>query len=221
MAEFDPDQPRVDQDSEEPIQPDSPLFERNASSSSLISLVSSGSLDYYSCEEVPEDIPTGEQPMSELSLAFSSPFLYFVDRCIQIDEHAPDRLHSYAHVNHDDMERQSTWDPLALETSWHRQQGLDHAQMRHIAISEETAEPIQNEAALAAHETSEITPLEVVLKLKLFKHFPEIIKPFLPAPPYPPNLAALLLASFLSPPAPTLPPEEEQESMVELIELFP
>ncbi len=93
--------------------------------------------------------------------------------------------------------------------------------MRRIAVSEEATKSVLNEAALAAHETSEITPLEVVLKLKLFKYFPEIIKPFLPAPPYPPNPAALLPASFLSPPAPTPLPEEEQESTDEIIKLFP
>ncbi len=46
--------------------------------------------------------------------------------------------------------------------------------MQHNAVSEETAEPIQNEAALATHETSEITPSEVVLELNLL--FPGILQ---------------------------------------------
>ncbi len=119
MAESDSDQPRADQNPEESIQPESSSFKWNASSSSLVLLVSSGSLDYYSCEEVLEDTPSGEQQMSELSLVSSSPSPCFVDHCIQIDEHVPDRPHGYAHVNSDDMEAQPTWDPLALETSWH------------------------------------------------------------------------------------------------------
>ncbi len=47
---------------------------------------------------------------------------------------------------------------------------------RRVAISEEIAELIQNEVALAAHEVSEIAPLEVVLRLKLSKYFSEIFK---------------------------------------------
>ncbi len=90
MAELISDQLRVDEDSDESIRPESQLFERNVSSSSLISLVSSGSSDYYSCEEVLEDMPTSEQPLSELSLVSSSLSPCLVDHCVQIDEHAPD-----------------------------------------------------------------------------------------------------------------------------------
>ncbi len=117
MAEFDSDQPKANEDSDESIQPESSLFEWNTSSSLLVSLVSSGSLDYYSCEEALEHMPTSGQQMSELAPSSSSPCL--VDHCVQIDEHALDRLHGYAHINSDDAEGQSIWDPLALETSWH------------------------------------------------------------------------------------------------------
>ncbi len=114
------------------------MFKRFASSSSLALLVSSGSLDYYSCEEVLEDTPINEQQLFELSLAgleladgenwpstvqiysvSSSLSPCLIDCCIQIDEHMPDRLHGHVHVDNDDTEGQLIWDPLALETSWH------------------------------------------------------------------------------------------------------
>ncbi len=109
MAEFDSDQLRADEDSDESIQPESPLSKQIVSSLSLVLLVSSGSLDYYSCEEALEDMPTGEQQLSELSLAdpesrdeenwpstvqtysvLSSPPPCLIDHCIQIGEHVPD-----------------------------------------------------------------------------------------------------------------------------------
>ncbi len=65
-----------------------------------------------------------------------------------------------------------------------------------------------------------VSPLEVVLEMKLFKYFPDIIAPFLPAPLYPPKIAVLLPAPFLSLPTPSPLPEEEQELTVEIIELF-
>ncbi len=109
MAESDSDQLRADEVFDESIRPESKLSKRFTSSSLLISLLSSGSLDYYSCEEAPEDMPTSEEQLSELSLAdpepeddenwpstvqiysvSSSPPPCLVDCCIQIDEHAPD-----------------------------------------------------------------------------------------------------------------------------------
>ncbi len=111
MAESDSDQVRTNENSDESIRPESKLSERFASSSLLTSLVSSGSLDYYSCEEALEDTPTSEQQLSELSLAdpeledgenhLSAVQIYsvsssllpcLIDRCIQIGEHTPDRL---------------------------------------------------------------------------------------------------------------------------------
>ncbi len=107
MAEFDSDQPRADKDSDESIQPESFSFEWNMSSSSLISLVSSGSLDYYSCEEVLEDMPTSGQQMSELAPSSSS--LCLVDCCVQIDEHALNRPHGYAHMMRKDSRHGILW----------------------------------------------------------------------------------------------------------------
>ncbi len=86
------------------------MSERFASSSSLASLVSLGSLDYYSCEDTLVDMLNSEEQLPELSLAdpelqddenwpstvqiysvSSSLLPCLVDHCIQIDEHAPDR----------------------------------------------------------------------------------------------------------------------------------
>ncbi len=64
MAEFDSDQLRADEPSDESVQPESKSSEWFASTSSLALLVSSVSLDYLSCED--ESI-SGEQ-LSELPL---------------------------------------------------------------------------------------------------------------------------------------------------------
>ncbi len=81
------------------------------------------------------------------------------------------------HVDSDDMEGQLKWNPLAPEMSWHRQQRLDHAQVRHIAIIEEAAELVRVEAAQATREASVVSLLEVVLKMNLFKYFSDVIMP--------------------------------------------
>ncbi len=70
-----------------------------------------------------------------------------------------------------------------------------------------------------------VSLLEVILKMNLFKYFPEIITAELIVelgmPPYPSKIAAMLPASFFSPPtySPLPEEEEEQETMIEIIEL--
>ncbi len=85
------------------------------------------------------------------------------------------------HVDSDDMEGQLKWNPLAPDTSWHRQQRLDHVQAWCIAVIKEAAELVQVEAAPAVPEGPAVSPLEVVLKKNLYKCFPDIIEPFLSA----------------------------------------
>ncbi len=71
MAKSDSDQLRANEAFNESTRPESKLSEQFMSSSSLALLVSSGSSEYYSCEDAPEDMPTSEEQLSELSLADS------------------------------------------------------------------------------------------------------------------------------------------------------